>query len=219
MVPWSHRKSRREVGCASPSSLPPRGDEGSPPCGLPRQRCELRALCWCAGSQEMEGFPVWSLLALTTVVLAACRCSSTATAAEEGIGNGVVSLVCCQCFAADHNQQKGKGISATDPSRGTPRALGQKDTPVMQRHKNCSHKRSPGSFPRENIEQLLSKSSYISARLSSLPRGNRASCRARENPSGFGLRRTSKGKPNKLTNQLLVKSLHCLVGWGFFNLC
>lgn len=102
----------------------------------------------------MEGFPVWALPALTTVVLAACRCSSTATAAEEGIGNGVVSLVCCQSFAADHNQQKGKGISATDPSRGTPRAPGQKDTPVRQRHKNCSHKRSPGSFLRENIEQL-----------------------------------------------------------------
>lgn len=99
MVPCSYRKSRREVGCASPSSLPPsRGDVGSPPCGLPRPRCEPRATCWEPGDGRI---PVCSLLALPTVVLAACRCSQHSDSSwgrnrKRGDFLGVLPMLCCR---------------------------------------------------------------------------------------------------------------------------
>lgn len=97
MVPWSYRKSRREVGCASPSSLP--GGSGIPT--LWAAPTEVWAREPCVGSQEMEGFPVWSLLVLTAVVLAACRCSqhndsSWGRNRKWGGFLGVLPMLCCR---------------------------------------------------------------------------------------------------------------------------
>lgn len=162
--------------------LQPGRDAGSPPRGLPRWRCEPPEPR--GGSQEMKGFPVWSLLPLPTVVLAACRCSQPSDSSwRSRIGNSVVILVCCQCFAKERNQQKRKVISATHISAKAEQNLLDRigvcvrlkgTLLVSQRHENFSHKRSPVSFLRENIQQLQSKSSCNHNRLHSLCRGNTA---------------------------------------------
>lgn len=185
-----------------------------------------------AGSREMKGFPVWSLLPLTTVVLAARRCSQPSDSSwRSRIGNLVVLLVGCQCFAKERNQQKRKVISATRISANAEHNLldrigacvWQKGTLlVSQRHKNFSHKRSPVSFLKENIQQLHSKSSRSRNRLRSLPRGNTATehkayCSARVTSLVLRWGVLPKANQRELFNKLLqVKGLYCLLFFFFF---
>lgn len=85
-------------GLCFPFLPPSRGDAGSPPYGCPDRGESPRATCW---EPEMEGFPACSLLALTSVVLAACRCSQHSDSSRGRNGKwggflGVLPVLCCR---------------------------------------------------------------------------------------------------------------------------